>query len=157
MNTTLAVFIATTVIYFGAVVMPVDGAQASVGWLSQAVVATGAVATFGAMQAHRLTIVQAVAVFACAGAMSALSSVATTACYLKDSQCTSLLPLHSTIFTTAFLTGSAAFTSFSVWMALGLPLWAAIVGTVLAAPGLIVVVMPFVSNLVSVGFGKLAG
>ena len=157
MLTTQAVFLATSVIYLGAVVTPMPQAQAAVGWLSQVVVASGAVATFATMGVHRLTIPQAVAVFLCAGGVAAMSSIATTACYLKNSQCTSLFPLHATVFSSAFLTGSAAFTAFSVWMAAGLPLWAAIVGTVLAAPGLIVVVMPYVSKVVGAGFGQLAG
>lgn len=156
MHTSLAVFLATAVIYFGAVVMPFPQSQAAVGWLSQVVVATGAIATFAAMHTNRLTIAQAAAVFVCAGGVSAVSSLATTACYLKDSQCTSLFPLHATIFSSAFLTGSAAFAAFSAWTALGLPLWAIIVGTVLAAPGLIVMVMPLVSRVVGDGFARLA-
>lgn len=156
MQTSMAVFLACTVIYFGAVVMPVPEAQSAVGWLSQVVVATGAFATFASMASHRLSVTQALAVFLCAGGLAAVSSLATTACYLKDSQCTSLFPLHATIFSSAFLAGSAAFTSFAAWTALGLPLWAVIVGTVLAAPGLVVVVMPFVSRFVGAAFGQLA-
>lgn len=155
MQTSLAVFLATAVIYFGASVMPYASVQQSMGWLSQAVVATGAAATFLLMKSNRLTLPQAAAVFVCAGAVAAVTSASTVACFLKSAQCATLFPLHATVFSSAFLIGSSGFTAFSAWMALGMPLWAAIVGTILASPVLIVVVMPWVAKVIGAVFAAL--
>jgi hypothetical protein len=125
--------------------------------MSQAVFATGAVATFMAMHQYRLSLAHATAVFLCAGAVSTISTLSSVACFFRSVECSTLFPMHATIFSSAFLVGSAAFTAFTLWANLGLPAWAAIVATILAAPPMIAVASPMVAKVVGDAFAQISG
>lgn len=147
MQRSVAVFLATAVIYVGASLLP--STHPALGWLAQGTVITGAIATFCVMRAHNVTIPQAAAVFLCTGSLAALSNLSATTCFLKNEDCTSLLPLHAAVLSNALVLGVASFTSFEAWVALGLPVWLAVFGTVVAAPAMSLAVMPLVSRVIS--------
>jgi hypothetical protein len=146
MQRSVAVFLAIAVIYVGAGLLP--SAHSALGWLAQGTVISGAIATFCVMQAHHVSVPQAAAVFLCTGSLAALSSLSATTCYLKNEDCTSLMPLHAAVLSNALLLGAASFTAFGVWLALGFPVWLAIFGTVIAAPAMTLAVLPLVSRLI---------
>ena len=158
MQTSLAVFLATTVIYFVSTLLPFKASQQSVGWAAQATMATGVVATFMVMKAQRLTMVQAALVFACFALIAGTAVLVSSACLVQKNkwQCEHLLPLHTVLFSSAFLTGSAAYIGYGLGSALGMPLWATIVASIVFAPFAMAVATPLASKAVTQVCNQLA-
>jgi hypothetical protein len=155
MHTSAAVFLAFSALYFASLAMPVPEAKPVAGWAAQGTVVAGAIAAFLALRARGVDLVRAVAVLAVAGVVSALAALAVVRC-VETGRCTDTLPLHAVIFSTAALTGAAAYVAFSIATHLGMPLWAAIVASAALAPVLLALGMPLVTRAVATAVGKFA-
>lgn len=154
MQTSVAVFLAFTVIYFASILLPFKASQASIGWTSQAAMTTGAVATFMVMKSNRLSMVQAALVFTFGAIITAITVMMSSVCLLVDDkawQCQNLLPLHTMLFSAALLTGATAYIGYGLGSAMGLPLWATIAGSIALAPLGFTVAMPLASR----GVGRI--
>ena len=110
------------------------------------------------MQAQRLTMVQAALVFTCFAVIAGIAAVVSSFCLVQKQkwQCNHLLPLHTVLFSSAFLTGSAAYIGYGLGSALGLPLWATIVGSIAFAPVAMAVATPLASKGVAHVYNQLA-
>ena len=155
MQTSVAVFLAFVVIYFGAFMLPAEYSQKTVGWAAQAATLTGAVATFMVLYSHRIGLPKSLMVLFGTSVMSALSAMATVAC-VQTQKCSPTFPVHVLVLSSAVLSGTAAFTGFLLGNALGLPLWAAIVASIAFAPVFVAVVLPAVSQGVKSVVDKFA-
>lgn len=145
MHTSVAVFLSFVVIYFGAAVLPFEMSESTVGWLSQAVSITGAVATFITMQSYKAGMGHAAIVLAVATFIAVLAALAVISCR-QNPNCQATLPVHSLVVSSGFVTGSAAYIGFLVGSLVGLPLWATLVASIAFAPLYIGTIMPFVAD-----------
>lgn len=145
MQTSVAVFLAFTVIYFGSVVLPYDVASKAIGWTAQATSLTAAVATFMLMKSYKFTLAPAALLLLCLTVVATLAATAIVLCVHKE-QCQQSFPLHALVFSSGFLSGVAAYVGYLFGAALGLPVWATIVGAISFAPVYIAFVMPFVAK-----------
>lgn len=145
MQTSVAVFLAFTVIYFAAVVMPFDVSLKALGWTAQATSITAAVATFMTMQSHKFSLTSASVLLLCLTIVSTIAAVAILLCVHRQ-QCQDTFPVHALVFSTGFLSGAAAYVAYLVGNAVGLPLWATIVASIVFAPTYIAYIMPLISK-----------
>lgn len=155
MQTSVAVFLAMTVIYFGSFALPAEYSQKAVGWAAQATAGTGAVATFMVMYARKVGLGTSVLLLFAASVLSVLSAMATLAC-VESKKCSPTFPVHTLVFSGSVLTGVSAFTGFLLGTTIGLPLWAAIVVSIALTPIFITTVLPAVGGGVKAVVDKLA-
>ena len=153
MQTSVAVFLAFTVIYFGTVVLPFDVATQAVGWTAQATAVAAAVATFTVMKSRKFSLGPAALLLLCMTVVSILAATAIVLC-VQRKQCQQSLPVHSLVFSTGFMSGMAAYVGFLIASAVGLPMWATIVIAVMCAPVYIAYVMPFLANFIANLFNR---
>jgi len=153
MQTSLAVFLAFTVIYFGSVVMPFDVATKAIGWTAQATSLTAAVATFMLMRSYKFTLGPAALLLLCLTIVATLAATAIVLCVQKQ-QCQQTMPVHALVFSSGFLSGVAAYVGYLLGSALGLPAWATIVTAISFTPIYITFVMPFVAKRVESLFNR---
>jgi hypothetical protein len=148
MHTTDTVFVAVAALYLVSTVLPVDWAERTTPYLSMATGLTGAIATFFTMSRLKLGLLQTLAVMACAATVTTLTTLAmasTTQC-ADSSKCYALLPLTGMVFSSAILSGAAAYFAYLLASAVGLPLWAAIVTTIVFAPVFMAIVAPAIDK-----------
>lgn len=158
MDTPTAVFVATLVVYLGATVLPFRVGQEYSAWLAQATTATCALATFFALRKYRASTPQALAVALSAAAVTALASTSLAGCMRAPggASCNSMALVHASLLSGAALAGSASYVTYVLWLAIGLPVWAAVVATLLGTPLLVAASMPLVNSAVGSAFGKIA-
>lgn len=141
MQTSVAVFLSLAVIYFSLLVVPSEFAQKYTGWAAQAVSLSGAVATFMLMRSHKLGYVQGAVVLTGMALVVTLAGLAVAAC-VKRKKCQQSFPVHTLVFSSGFLSGAAAYVGYLLGVAVGLPVWATIVVSVVFAPVFITTAMP---------------
>lgn len=155
MQTSVAVFIAFAVLYFASFVMPEEYARHTVGYTAQATTITGAVATFMVMYTRRIGLTNSLAVLASLSVVAVLSALAAVSC-VKHQQCSQTFPVHTLIFSSSFMSGAAAYAGFLMGAAVGLPLWATIVGSIAFAPIFIAVILPYIGHSVNFVLDRVA-
>lgn len=145
MDTSLAVFLAFTVIYFGSLAMPFQVRTKMVGWSAQATTITGAVATFMLMLSRNVGILPASAVLALMTLVATLSAMSIVSC-MERAQCQESLNVHALVFSTSFLSGAAAYIGFLASSGTGFPLWVSVVAAICFAPLYIMYAFPFLAR-----------
>lgn len=158
MDTPTAVFVAMLVLYLGATAMPARVGQDATAWLAELTTATGALATFFALQRRGAGLPQALAVALSAAAVAALASTSLAGCMRAPggASCNSMALTHAALLSGAALSGSASYAMFVLWLAAGLPTWAAIVATLVGTPLLLAASLPVVGGAVARTFGTVA-
>lgn len=148
MQTSLAVFIAFTALYFASLAMPFQVAERATGWAAQATTLSGVVATFMLMQSHRLGLGRSTLVLATFTLVTALAALAVGMC-VKRKSCDPSFPVHTLVFSTSFLAGAAGYIGFVLGTSAGLPLWATIVAVVMLTPVFIAFTLPLTAKSVN--------
>lgn len=138
--TSVSVFAAFVVLYFAAVAVKAR----EVGWVAQATSITGAVATYLTMSQRQFAIVPSLGIL---GFMVIVWALATMPSREP-------LPAHAQVFSAAFMGGTAAYVTSVAATAVGLPVWAAVVATIVAAPVFLAYVLPHAADHIETVFER---
>lgn len=150
MHTSVAVFVALTVIYAGTLVLPYDLSAKTMQFAAQAATIACAVATFFVLKSSKMGVGPVALVLAAATSFVALAGLAAMTCPPgKCQKYRTLFVANSLLFSTSIMTGSAAFLAYTVGSVVGLPAWAAIVASVVLTPLYIVYGMPVVVEVIT--------
>lgn len=147
MHTSVAVFIALTVIYAGTLVLPADLSAKTLQFTGAAASTSCAVATFFVLKASNLGVGAVALVLVAATAMVSMTALAMATCSTSGCrQYQTMYVSNSLLFSSSITTGTAAYLGYLVASLVGLPVWAAIVVSVLLVPMYIVYGMPVIMH-----------
>lgn len=138
-TTSVSVFAAFVALYAASVATRAR----EVGWVAQATSITGAVATYMVMAQRQFALLPSLGIV---GAMVIVWTIATMPSRPSP------LPAHVAVFSGAFLGGAAAYVASVVATAVGLPVWAALFVTIVAAPLFLAYVLPHAANHIETVF-----
>lgn len=133
-----AVFASFAALYFASAA----ARWSEVGWIAQATSITGAVATYLFMQQHQFGLVPSLGILGTMVVVWALASMPMHVTPQPSQPFYMHMPAHALVFSAAFVAGAAAYVASVVAMAVNMPVWAALVVTIAAAPLFLAYVLP---------------